>query len=386
MPESSPVGVVETAIPAFFYLNGRTPTMRDTGRTGFIVANLKAAENLIVVSEDRDPDDDPVVYFYGIEGVSRVEIHFAPKVKFPYGFVIHQEGLPSTEGTLSPYNDATETFSLELSDPVVEPYDMVLNKSLFDAYPDKEDMTDSQYLRAKNIITSLALWTAIAYQTEDMVPAIAGESAVKSVVFPPAMLAMTSTEAGIAPIEIPLQVADAGVTRALAFAPCSLLPDEDTPSPPSDLPVMMPIDEGDQGPGGGILAFRLERADGGYEWGEVAPQDIGTFRMRDGEAEKACEEYATTSPVDGTEITDWYLPNDGELQLVYDHLYKAGKINCQPDFYWSSTRANATGIYYISVYFLNGDIDGANIGNKYLVLPVRRVSEDEIVAFKKGNG
>jgi hypothetical protein len=146
--------------------------------------------------------------------------------------VIHQEGLPSTTGVLSLYDEATETFSLELTcDGVFEKYNgLVLNKSLFDAYPGQGDMTESQYLRVKNILTSFALWTAIAYQTGDTAPAVAGvrnasgaylmlagKSVVKAVatVFavvavvavagvviacPPAALVMTSAASVIVPI------------------------------------------------------------------------------------------------------------------------------------------------------------------------------------------
>jgi hypothetical protein len=80
-----------------------------------MVAHLKEAENLAVVSEDRETDDHPVVYFYGIDGISSTEIHFVRGSDFPSGFVIRQEGLPPTVGTLTPYNKTAETFSLELT-------------------------------------------------------------------------------------------------------------------------------------------------------------------------------------------------------------------------------------------------------------------------------
>jgi hypothetical protein len=393
IPDTPLPDPVEVAVPAFFYLDGKTPTMQDTGRTGFMVAYMEAAENLVVVSDDREREDHPVVYFYGIEGISRVEIHFAPNANFPSRFVIRQEGLPSTTGDLSPYNEATETFSLTLSgDPAVEPYDnLVLNKSLFDAYPVQGDLTDSQYLRVKNILTSLALWTAIAYQTENMAPAIAGESvatvlasAVEVVACPPAMLAATSTTVVITPVVTPVQVTIATVSIASMAGAIAVTipPDEDTPSTPAEPPPPpITIATGDRGPADGILASKLEGTD---DWIEVAPEDIGSFRIIGGEAEKACTEYSVT--VDGTKIDGWYLPSSGELEFIYKYLYKEGKIDCQSKFYWSSTRANSTGIYYISVDFFNGQLDGVNGRNEYLVRPVRRVSQDEIVAFKKAQG
>ncbi|MDR1444533.1 MAG: hypothetical protein LBI94_06605, partial [Treponema sp.] len=340
-----PFEPVKTAIPAFFYLDGETPTMKDRGRTGFMVANMAEAGDLAIVSEDLG--DHPIVYFYGIEDVSRVEIHFDQSAGFPSCFVIRQGEGPDVVGTLSPYDGETETFSLTVNEGF-ETYDgLVLNASLFDAYPDKGDLNDSQYLRVKNIITSLALWTAIAYQTQEADPAVAGESvgeaavasAVEAVACPPAMLVMTSAAAVIPLMVTPVQVVAASVAAALAAGMPESLPPEGAL-----------VTAGDTGPAGGILAFRLEEADGSYSWLEAAPNDIGPARMRNGEAVNMCDAYSVTAG--GTKITGWLLPNYGELGLVYD-LYKKGKIECQPEIYWSSKQAKSVNgsTYYISVDF-----------------------------------
>jgi hypothetical protein len=318
---------VELAVPVFFYMDGRTPTMRDTGRTGFMAAYMEAAGNLVVVSDDRETDDHPVVYFYGIEDISRVEVRFDRESDFPSGFAIYQEGLPPTEGGLSEYNEKTETFSLELRCGAdVETYPgLVLNKSLFDAYPEQGDMTESRYRRVKNILTSLALWTSVAYQTGDTVPAD-GAWNVARVVFAssPEILAVSSAEAVLDPIATEARVVAASVSIATIAGAAILnsiaasMPDEETP-PPDEPPVVevpITINPGDPGPAGGVLLGKLNGAD---DWTEVAPKDIGRFRMSDGAAEKACEAYSVT--VDGTKIDGWFLPDSGTLQTIYVNLY-----------------------------------------------------------------
>jgi hypothetical protein len=390
--------------------------MKDTGRTGFMAAYMEAAENLVVVSDDRETDDHPIVYFYGIENISRVEVHFERESDFPSGFVIYQEGLPPVEGDLSPYNEDTETFSLELTCGVdFEIYhDLVLNKSLFDAYPDQEDMTDSQYRRVKNILTSLALWTSIAYQTVDTAPAVAGvrdasgaylmlagKSVAKAVSFvfavvavvavavvviacPPAALAVSSAGTILVPIITPVQVVASYVAIGAAVGALALgaiaetLPDGD--SPPDEAPpvvVEVTIATGDSGPAGGVLLSKVEGTD---DWIEVAPQDIGEFRMRNDAAKKACEAYSVTA--DGTEIGGWYLPDRDTLQSIYANLYKEGKIDyCGPYLYWSST-PDTYQDFYTAIFFLDGLQAPTFSEFTARVLPVRLVSEEEIIAFK----
>jgi hypothetical protein len=368
LPPVPDLKVVEAAIPAFFYLNNKTPTMRDRGRTGFMVANMAEAKDLVVVSEDGGAY--PIVYFYGIEDISSVAIHFdRPGDDFPSGFVICQEeGVPLVTGNVSAYDEETETFSLDL-DGGFETYDgLVLNKSLFSAYPDQGDLTESQYLRVRNIITSLALWTAFAYQTQDVAPAPEVLSC------PSAELIVTSDKAVIVPIVTPVQVTVASVAAGIAAG----MPEE---PPPEDVFVTA----GDTGPAGGILVFRLEEADGSYSWLEAAPTDAAVpARMINGEAMNVCDAYSVT--VGG--ITGWHLPSTGEIELVYTNLYKEGMINCKPDFYWSSSLATVVdGItYYFSVSFSNGTRYLTSEAFSLPIRPVRYVPEEEIIAFKKAQG
>jgi hypothetical protein len=86
----------------------------------------------------------------------------------------------------------------------------------------------------------------------------------------------------------------------------------------------------------------------------------------------------------GTMIDGWFLPDSGTLQTIYDNLYKEGKIDCEPDVYWSSTLNNSDNTHYIAINFFDGQVDAANPWFMALVLPVRRVSEEEVIAFIKG--
>jgi hypothetical protein len=388
------------AVPVFFYLDGRytptptpTPTMKDTGRMGFMAAYMEAeaAKNLVFVSADRETDGHPVVYFYGIEGVSRVEVHFDRESDFPSRFAVFKEDMQPALGGLSAYDTDTGTFSLELrrgADSEVYPI-LALNKSLFDAYPAQGDMTGSQYRRAKNILTSLALWTSIAYQTGETALSAAGVRDISGVMFAcsPADLAESGAETVIGPVAVSARVGAASVSIATMSAAAALaiaaefMPDDEYPAPDEPPPVVPPITiaPGDPGPAGGVLGAQLE---GIGDWFEVAPQDIGLFPMRGGAAEKACEDYSVT--VKGAKIGGWYLPGAGELTFIYESLYKEGKIDyCTPRFYWSSTLNGGGETYYISINFSNGRTVATDSEHELLVLPVRRVSEEEITAFKK---
>jgi hypothetical protein len=117
IPPISPGDPPSGAIPTYFYMNGNEPSIPDMGRTGFMVAGVKAAEHLLVVSDDTKVTaaDHPVVYFYGIEDITSVEIHFAVNTDFPSKFVIHQQGMPDTVGNFSAYNTDTETFSVVIT-------------------------------------------------------------------------------------------------------------------------------------------------------------------------------------------------------------------------------------------------------------------------------
>jgi hypothetical protein len=239
----------------------------------------------------------------------------------------------------------------------------------------------------KNILTSLALWTAIVYQTVDAAPSVAGVRDASGAVFAtPSAFAETSSATVLAPVATPVQVEAASVSVVSMLGAITLneiakkMPDDppaEPPAPPPPKPI--PINQGEPGPAGGFLLGTVE---GTTDWIEAAPQDIGKFLMRDGGAENACKEYSVTT-AGGTKIGGWELPDLGALLTIYE-LYKAGMIdNCDGEaMYWSSTQPpNST--YYYSVNFENGDYLAAYPGTNYLVRPVRLVSEKEIIAFKQ---
>jgi hypothetical protein len=315
---------------------------------------------------------------------------------------------------------------------------------VFTAHSDNADLNASQKLRIKNTFTSLALWTALIYQSQDTDPAVAGEMneagayimlagkaakpilntiatvlAVVAVVayivavvtFPPAMVGLV----GIAlPPVVSIATGISLVTGVLAIGfkaaseSVGLPASYETPSGPDPVTV----NPGDRGPAGGYL-FAMGKDDGTAEWFEAAPADIGPYQMRDGAAATACEAYTVTittpgsaviinsqilpdsSPLNNASknvgavydkiIDGWFLPNFNQLNHIYA-LYREGKINCQSKIYWSSTRTETPDLYYQIIDFYNGEPPyAAPGGSEYYVRPVRSVTVEEIIAFKNAS-
>ena len=117
-----------------------------------MTANVEGAEGLLIVSDDPDwnstqdnSSDGPIVYFYGIEGISSAELQFNRGEDFPERFVIHQDGVDTT-ATFSNYNEETATFSVTMDDGVNnETYnDLVLNSGVFTAYTYDASLTGAR--------------------------------------------------------------------------------------------------------------------------------------------------------------------------------------------------------------------------------------------------
>ena len=84
---------------------------------------------------------------------------------FPSKMTIAMDGETLT-GEFSAYNGTTETFSATFSDgDETEAFeDLILNKNVFTAHEDDDRLTDTQNVRYRAILTTLALWTSIAIQ------------------------------------------------------------------------------------------------------------------------------------------------------------------------------------------------------------------------------
>jgi hypothetical protein len=367
-----------------------------------MVANTPETKNLLIVSDDTGAY--PVVYFYGIEGVSAAEIHFTMNGSFPDWLVIRQEGLADTVAVFSPYDDITESFSIDLGcGPTTERYDnLILNKNVFTAYPEDPDLDDSQNLRVRNIITSLALWTSLAVQTEstdvalerneagayiiltggakEVFKTIATVFAIVAVVAvaiaviscPPAAIAVTSIVGG--GVEIAIGITNAVTAVAVGVAVVSGIAAvafndaadkiPDTGDTGGGGPKEIPIAEGDPGPAGGNL-FSLNG-----EWFEAAPEDLGPVQMQGGAAAAACAAYSAGGR------TDWFLPDFSQLNRIYN-LYEAGKISCQLQ-YWSSTLYQDSIDRYFVLDFMTGSLHYLHENFNCYVRPIRRVSEGEL--------
>ncbi|MDR0638111.1 MAG: DUF1566 domain-containing protein [Spirochaetaceae bacterium] len=420
IPEGTgPVGKpADPIIPAFFYLNGRKPTPTDTGRTGFMVANLAAAANLLVMSEDL-PEADPVVYFYGIEGISSAEIQFERGEDFPRSFVIREEGGTETTAVFSGYDSKTSTFSAEVSDgSITETYDdLVLNSGVFAAYTDDDTLSESQNLRVKNIVTSLALWASLVYQTGGASVAVernevgaylffaggvkqaftkVAQVFMVAAVVAVAVAVLACTAAVIATVSpvafavvAPVAVAVVKVSLGVSFvsgilsvgfqAIADKIPEKETPEDPAPPEPPVQHNTGDPGPEGGILIV-VDKGGGSYDLYEAAPDDLGLLKIQGGAAAAACEGYST-SP-DGKK--DWFLPDYEQLFYIYD-VYKMDVLDCQPEFYWSSTvhyNPGESDPYYVAIDFESGKPQYLSSANgSFLVRPVRRVSEEELATL-----
>jgi hypothetical protein len=403
---------------AFFYLDGKEPSVIDTGRTGFMTVNVKGAEELLIVSDDKE-SADPIVYFYGIEGISSVELRFARGEDFPERFVIHPEDGPDTTAEFSAYDENTATFSVTISDDVntVTYDDLVLNSGVFSAYTYDDSLTPSQNLRIKNIVTSLALWTSLAYQTQSAGLAVERNEAGAYMVLAGGSKQVFTTIAIVFAVVVVVAVAVA-VIAAPVMALASVVPNYaisvagavaasvaetavgvalvsgiaaagfitaagliEDPPPVSTRPPALPYSPGDPGPEGGVL-FAVEYEDG-YRWFEAAPDDLGPAKMLNGEAEAACTAYSTST--DGKK--DWFLPDFTQLNYIYS-LYNAGKLDCRPEVYWSSTPYQVPDIstqYYSTINFYEGTKENNTAYSYFFVRPVRLVSTAELASLYPSN-
>jgi TolB-like protein len=82
---------------------------------------------------------------------------------------------------------------------------------------------------------------------------------------------------------------------------------------------------GDRGPGGGIVFF----AEGG-SYMEVSPM-LGSFNWND--AMSAAGNYR------GGGFTNWHLPTEGELEMIFQNLGRKNIGGMGNDTYWSSSQA-----------------------------------------------
>ncbi|MDR3303654.1 MAG: hypothetical protein LBS86_04515 [Treponema sp.] len=434
---------------SFFYLNrNAVPTSVDTGRTGFIIRNMEETRGLVIVSEYTGVK--PITRVFGIAGIDRIDFEYpvAGSLQFPERIVIVREGVTDIVAELSPYDDARETFSVELHDAeFAETYDdLVLNKSVFTAYPGDHTLNASQNLRVRNIITAVALWTSLAIQTDALsaaqgvernengayivvaggakqvfqtiatVFAVVAVIAVAAVVImcPPIALVVPSiiSNVTVIPLAAIISIAVGAIPTGVALAalfisgtasaiaqgmdqppeaaptqngtPLEEQPGETPPvvEPPPVLPHV-----GDPGPAGGVL-FQIPVYGVGEvylysEWYEAAPQNFPiTYQIQteDGSvtAEAACANYVLSGK------DDWFLPNTLQLYTLYRTLFVDGLLEgCRPNVqYWSSDRDpdNANKNVTVDFYF-NGEATGISPFAFCHVIPIRRVSDDELEAL-----
>jgi len=133
---------------------------------------------------------------------------------------------------------------------------------------------------------------------------------------------------------------------------------------------------GTTGPGGGTIFYDKGDAEGGWQYLEAAPQDLPKMQWNNGEyVDTGAEGTAVGTGKDNTDkiiatqgegryaaeacrsyrgggFSDWYLPSQDELDLMFKVL-KANEVgDFKSDWYWSSSQRRHINAWY--EFFGNG--------------------------------
>ena len=239
------------------------PTINDIGKMALYVENNELAQGVMVTSEIRDNNiyNDVVVRVINRQNNSLASFFYYSGQRFPYKVVLSMDG-EDVNGKFSLYDHANETYSVEFSNDNGEREqieNLILNRNAFSLHEDSDDLTETQNVRLRNIITTLALWNSLAVQIDDdfsiaargvlssikklvvgVLVAVAVVALVVVVVLaPPAAVAIAGPALTVA-ITTVAQVIAAGIAlaaAAVAILAGILMPDKDSPH---DLPVGSP--------------------------------------------------------------------------------------------------------------------------------------------------
>lgn len=140
----------------------------DTGSLALFVENNEMAEGVLVVSEipNNDLAYGTVVHVLNRNNSSAVSFFYYEDQNFPYKMLITKGG-EKVNGTFSHYNQALQNYSVafQYGESEFEVWEnLTLTRNAFYAYHNDSDLTVTQNLRMKNLITTLCIWDSLALQ------------------------------------------------------------------------------------------------------------------------------------------------------------------------------------------------------------------------------
>ncbi|MCL2411707.1 MAG: hypothetical protein FWC97_08700 [Treponema sp.] len=209
----------------FVYLDENyQPTTNDIGKMAMFIDNNKLAEGVVVIAElpGNYIDNEMVVRVINRQNNSVVSFFYFADQLFPHRMVLTIDGEEAI-GNFSVYNPLTETYSITFSNEEgeTEVFDnLVLNKNVFSLHENNDELSETQNVRLRNIVTTLALWNSLAFQVDDdfeVDPRNLRRNLRRLVVGTLTVVAVVAVAAAVI-ISAPVSVAVAGLTLTISLA------------------------------------------------------------------------------------------------------------------------------------------------------------------------
>jgi len=170
-PNEITVPIGKGDVKFVFLDNDYKQTDTDVGKMAMYVENNELTSNVLVLAEiaNNNIDNTVVVKIINRENDSFTSFFYNSGFNFPHKMVISMDG-EEVEGRFSFYDYFNESYSVQFENEEgdIEYYkDFILNKNVFSAYEDDDELTRTQNVRMRNIITTLSLWNSLAFQIDN---------------------------------------------------------------------------------------------------------------------------------------------------------------------------------------------------------------------------